>query len=1529
MATNFTESDLISLDINSLRKLAKELNVDSFQKSADYLRDKLKVYAVDYVKPDDGHVYEQSHDALYDEHGQGHEHDNDVRPNVSNNMPHGLLLSSVSTSIPPGLSFDQYMQLLNFEREGERVREASESERERVRVAFEAEQRKLDREHELKLAELNRPHPVIACDAGFRFGDAIKLVPKFEEKDVDMFFKRFEQVAVCNRWDKSKWVSLFQSQLPLKASKALCMLCSDDIVNYDIVKKCVLKAYEHVPEFYRSKFRSFRKFDKDSYVDYAHNMKIKFDNWIRSTDTDDINKLKELILLEQFLNGVSIDIKKFLLERSVNTINDAARLADEYAVVHKVHAVGNNFVQNDGTNNDRLKTPFVAKNNVLSVNSGKPNYGNRVICSFCKKQGHFASNCRYRQQENKQHINFVQNQSQPVSTVTNLKTVEHVAFVDVSDVYESVLTVGISNGETIKPNACHMPVTFVCNHESMIINGFKDTGSSISILREGVLPTNYLRPLNEFVTLKVLTGELNGVPLFKADICVDNIVKQLTIGVVPSYCNLPVGTDMLCGLDLLHVKSDVNCYPVSTRAQIKKQQELDAVVDIVPPVVPIAEVVADNVPVADDVVDDSDIVHEVVELSEVNTDKLIELQKSDVTLKKAFEQLGDNSPDDNVYYYVNEKGLLMRKFKKDDDDVDVYNQIVLPYCLRGKVLKLAHDVPVSSHLGITKTKNRILRYFYWPSLFKDVEKYVKTCDVCQRLVGRLYKAPMCKPPVIEQPFKRISIDITGPIRRKTQSGNVFILTVVDHATHFPEAYPIPDHCAKTIACCMMDYFSRYGIPEEILHDLGTEFTSELFQTFLHYFGVKQLKCSVAHPQTNSMVERFHGVLKKMLKAYVDQHDNEWDKALCFVLFAYREVPIAEYGYSPFELVYGRYVRGPLGVLYDAWWQDPEAGVTQTVVQFMLETREKVQSALDFVHDKQLVSQEKAKERYDENSRLQEFEPGDLVLALQNVDGKPLCTKFAGPYKIIRKVTPVDYLVEFSGHRRSERLLHVNMLKKYVVREEFVLNIVDDDDNENYVVSRCKDDNSELDVKLAHLTDLQKDKMKCLLNDYEGVVSNKPGCTDIVEHRIILRQDAKPVSMSPYRMSPASKEKLEEEVQNLLKDGLIEQSVSEWSSPAMVVPKPDGTIRCVIDYRKANSMFEGYSYPIARIDDLIDKVQQSKFLTKLDLTKGFYQVKLEEDSKKYTAFCTPSGLYQWTRLPFGLKSSPTQFQYMMSKVLSGLGSYCGVYIDDVLIFSNNFDEHMIHVAEVFSRLRDANLTVKLAKCCFACDQLDYLGHVIGKGKMSPREAKVKALLDLPRPTTKKRLQSFLGSVQYYQRYIANYAELVSPLTDLLRCKNVFKWSEEAEKSFVDVKRVLSNKPVLNIADFSKPFALFVDASNVAVGAVLTQFDSNTSIYKPVCYFSKKLSDSQRNYCTTDKEALALVLAVRNFHVYLMSKTVVFSDHEPLKYINRMASKSARVLRWSLELQYYDIEVKHVRGSENITADLLSRIEHDAA
>ena len=251
-------------------------------------------------------------------------------------------------------------------------------------------------------------------------------------------------------------------------------------------------------------------------------------------------------------------------------------------------------------------------------------------------------------------------------------------------------------------------------------------------------------------------------------------------------------------------------------------------------------------------------------------------------------------------------------------------------------------------------------------------------------------------------------------------------------------------------------------------------------------------------------------------------------------------------------------------------------------------------------------------------------------------------------------------------------------KKYVTRTEFInyceievkdtIELHDEtelNDNANYFPTTSqltnKDQSKLLNEKLSHLDALQQELFKQMLAQYACVISDKPGCTDIVEHQIKLRPNAKPVLLRPYRLSQSNTSKLKAEIDSLLNEGFIEPSISEWSSPAIVLPKPDGSISCIIDFRKANAMFKSTNFPLSCVGDLIDKVKSAKFLSKFDLSKGFYQVKLSQDSKPYTAFCTPFGLFQWTRTPFGLKTSASLFQSTICKVLKGLEHICGVYI----------------------------------------------------------------------------------------------------------------------------------------------------------------------------------------------------------------------------------------------------------------------------
>lgn len=484
--------------------------------------------------------------------------------------------------------------------------------------------------------------------------------------------------------------------------------------------------------------------------------------------------------------------------------------------------------------------------------------------------------------------------------------------------------------------------------------------------------------------------------------------------------------------------------------------------------------------------------------------------------------------------------------------------------------------------------------------------------------------------------------------------------------------------------------------------------------------------------------------------------------------------------------------------------------------------------------------------------------------------------------------------------------------------------IEDLDHE-YVVPKLK--NSEVLAKFKSKIDYlnleQQVQLIRLLDEYPTLFSDTPTRTDVIYHDVEVG-DAVPIKQHPYRVNPLKSKEMQKEVQYMLDNGIIEPSKSNWSSPCVLVPKSDGTFRFCTDYRRVNAATKSDTYPIPRVDDCIDKVGKAEYVSKFDLLKGYWQIPLTERAKEISAFVTQQGLYQYRVMAFGMKNSSATFQRMINDLISDLDN-CDAYIDDLVVYSDTWSDHLEHIRKLFDKLSHAKLTVNLNKSEFAKAQVEFLGHVVGQGKVRPILAKVKDIIRYPAPKSKKELMRFLGMVGYYRRYCPNFAEIVTPLTNLLSKKAKFLWDETCQSSFKKVKQILMSEPVLIAPNFERQFKLNVDASDVAVGGVLFQEDED-GINHPICYFSKKFNKHQRNYSTIEKETLALLLALQHFDVYLnvvKFPILVYTDHDPLRFIHRMKNSNQRLLRWSLSLQEYDLVINHIRGKDNIIADALSR------
>lgn len=338
---------------------------------------------------------------------------------------------------------------------------------------------------------------------------------------------------------------------------------------------------------------------------------------------------------------------------------------------------------------------------------------------------------------------------------------------------------------------------------------------------------------------------------------------------------------------------------------------------------------------------------------------------------------------------------------------------------------------------------------------------------------------------------------------------------------------------------------------------------------------------------------------------------------------------------------------------------------------------------------------------------------------------------------------------------------------------------------------------------------------------------------------------------------------------------------------------------------------------------LDRLGDASFITTLDLSRGYWQVPVRQQDQHKTAFTTPYGLFQFRVMPFGLQGAPATFQRMMDVILQETHDFAAAYLDDVII--RTWEDHLRHVSDILQRLQDAGLTVKPRKCQFAMSRCAYLGHIVGGGEVCPEDVKVQAVRDFPIPTSKKQVRAFLGLTGYYRRFMPNYADIASPITDLTRkdAPNRVKWTPSCQQAFTSLKNTLCSSPVLRSPDFQRNFILQTDASDRGVGAVLSQRDDDGMDY-PIAYFSKKLLPREVRYSTVEKECLAIKLATHAFRVYLLGRSfIIQTDHRSLKWLDQLKDTNSRLTRWSLALQPYCYTVEYRSGASNGNADALSR------
>lgn len=430
-------------------------------------------------------------------------------------------------------------------------------------------------------------------------------------------------------------------------------------------------------------------------------------------------------------------------------------------------------------------------------------------------------------------------------------------------------------------------------------------------------------------------------------------------------------------------------------------------------------------------------------------------------------------------------------------------------------------------------------------------------------------------------------------------------------------------------------------------------------------------------------------------------------------------------------------------------------------------------------------------------------------------------------------------------------------------------------------------------------------------------------TNVAELTIDV-QGHPPISQPPYRVSMAERQIIKNQCKEMLEHGIIEHSNSNWSSPVLLVKKQNGSTRFCCDFRKINRLVKADKFPIPRIDDILSSLNNTNMYTLLDLNNAFWSLPVKKEDRDILAFCTPDDLYTWKVAPYGLKTSPIAFQRLVNKVLAPL-LWHGVviYFDDCLIMSQGATEHNKRLIDTLTRLRDANLKLQPKKCTFGYTEIKMLGHIVDSQGSRPDPNKTKSISEFPTPRRPKDVKSFLGMCQFFKKFIANYSHIASPLTLLLRKNIKFEWKEEQENAFQTLKNKLMTSPVLRHFQEGAPIEIRVDACGHGVAGVLLQkIDGH---FHPIQYCSRKLSDAELSYDTTNKEMLSLVYSLQQFRpfVYGRDDVTVLTDHHALCFMHNMKPLTGRLGRYVYKLQDFNFKIKHRKGCDHGEVDCLSR------
>ena len=1009
-----------------------------------------------------------------------------------------------------------------------------------LELKAEADKEAAAREHELKMAGLGIHNPK---DKAGVFDPArnIRLVPPFQEKEVDKYFAHFEKVADSLHWPKESWVLLLQSVLVGKAQEIYGSLSVEQSSNYEHVKEAILKAYELVPEAYRQKFRKYLKYDSKTHVEFAREKENLFNRWCHSKEIgQDFKKLKQMVLLEEFKDKVRPDIRSHLDEQKVEELEKAAIMADDYALTHKMssksgnpqqkryHGSGNR--ENISRNMDDRKRQGKSTENVGLVSKVEPL--KPISCGHCGKPGHIITNCwKLGGKTPCEHCGRFNHKSEDCRIAKNKLQKE------------------------VKP-------TGLTSLKGLKVSPFNESENQKGVKVKPLIDRNHFVEKNKGIKVN---------PLHNDKSCIEDEISPNTES---DYME--------------NYKPFISEGVVSLVGDENSSQKVK-------------------------------ILRDTGATQSLMLDSVLPLTENSFTGA-------------NVLISGVEMGVL---------EVPLHEVYIKSSLINGNIV-----------IGMR------------PSLPVEGISLILGND----LVG---ERVMVDPRVVEKP------------RDDEETERL--------AEKFPGIFP-----ASVVTRSMKEAIKEQGKEEIGLSGTFLENIDVKFEKRNKEKADKALMRKESRNVKENIPEKQESESKSVISGQNLIEEQSNDKEL-LDLFKIALIPVEAEKVSVGYLIKDnilmrkwsshRVTIGPLLLLKEKWLdEDPEK---ISVLKYVATFKDRLFRAGQIAKRNLQESQSKMKVWYDRKAKSRCFEPGDRVLVLFPVVGNPLQAKYSGPYKVVKKISDTNYLVKTPDRRKETQVCHINMLKAYHEKPKPELVILNnrlglespthskdcvgqvaekEEDTESEV--RLENDQqpiklqnsqilNDLGTKLSHLPSVQRKELAEVITQYREVFPDVPSKTNLIKHDVDVG-DSAPIKQHPYRVSAMKKELLDKEVQYMLKNDIIEESQSNWSSPCILVPKHDGGFRFCTDFRKVNDKTKSDSFPIPRIADCIDQIGNAKFVSTFDMLKGYWQVPLTQRAREISAFVTPSGLYQYKVMPFGMKNAPATFQRMVNKLVRDIDG-CEGYI----------------------------------------------------------------------------------------------------------------------------------------------------------------------------------------------------------------------------------------------------------------------------